>query len=212
MDSNSSQKRRGSMCEPCHQKWPKLAHDDSVNLHTTVEELLLPKRARRIGGLSISPLVSDSHQLVQESSIPKNAYTYEPILSGQMRLLRVSHTEEAEIMISCSLRTVSLDYPPKFEALSYTWGHSAPRQSIMINGQPFQVTSTLMAALKRLRRKDRPVDVWIDATCIDQASTMERNQQIPNMTTIYHKADQVCVWLGLVTLIATLPWTSYQTC
>ncbi|KAF4446654.1 hypothetical protein F53441_9695 [Fusarium austroafricanum] len=46
-----------------------------------------------------------------------------------------------------------------------------------------------------------PVDlsqepIWIDALCINQATTVERSQQVSLMQRIYKEADRVLIWLG----------------
>ena len=38
--------------------------------------------------------------------------------------------------------------------------------------------------------------LWIDALCIDQASTVEKNHQVQRMGHIYSRAEQVIAWLG----------------
>jgi hypothetical protein len=59
-----------------------------------------------------------------------------------------------------------------------------------------QVTPNCLSALRALRHRSRPRKLWIDAICIDQTSTAERNQQVPLMAEIYGKAGQVLVWLS----------------
>ncbi|KAI6765913.1 hypothetical protein HG530_006983 [Fusarium avenaceum] len=55
--------------------------------------------------------------------------------------------------------------------------------------------------MKRLRRPDREVCLWIDFICINQVDkdgdeNSEKSKQISLMTEIYSKADRVLVWLG----------------
>ncbi|KAK4155829.1 heterokaryon incompatibility protein-domain-containing protein [Chaetomidium leptoderma] len=38
--------------------------------------------------------------------------------------------------------------------------------------------------------------IWIDALCINQADTAEKNAQVPLMSRIYRQAEQVPIWLG----------------
>jgi hypothetical protein len=83
-----------------------------------------------------------------------------------------------------------------YEALSYAWGLPAPASTIQVNGQPFSVQPNLAAALKVLRYKDRPRDLWIDAICINQLDFAERNSQVAVMYEVYRKADVVLSWLG----------------
>jgi hypothetical protein len=83
-----------------------------------------------------------------------------------------------------------------YEALSYVWGPPEPASTIQVNGQPFSVRPNLAAALKVLRYKDRPRDLWIDAICINQLDFAERNSQVAVMYKVYRKADVVLSWLG----------------
>ena len=112
-----------------------------------------------------------------------------------------------ESPIECTLATQSLMPATKhgqtreYEALSYVWGQGTPTHSIKIHtaGQSagvMYIMPNLYAALRRLR-DDRSVRVlWIDAICIDQANTQEKNCQVPLMADIYRRAEHVCVWLG----------------
>ncbi|KAF4340804.1 hypothetical protein FBEOM_5256 [Fusarium beomiforme] len=62
--------------------------------------------------------------------------------------------------------------------------------------QKFSVTSNCFAALKRLRRKDKPRVLWIDALAIDQSNIDERNHQVSLMSRIYSQAAGVIIYLG----------------
>ncbi|MCJ1358519.1 MAG: hypothetical protein MMC33_008519 [Icmadophila ericetorum] len=58
------------------------------------------------------------------------------------------------------------------------------------------VKDNLYTLLRRFRRKDRPVLLWIDALCIDQTHSEEKNLQVSKMAEIYSKAENVYIWLG----------------
>lgn len=98
--------------------------------------------------------------------------------------------------ISCTLSTVSLDEEPAFEALSYTWGDPKDTVSIYLDNFVFQATRNLQSALRRLRSSSKPVTIWIDAVCINQADIPERGQQVSMMQDIYSKAKEVKIYLG----------------
>ncbi|KAK3332728.1 heterokaryon incompatibility protein-domain-containing protein [Cercophora scortea] len=83
-----------------------------------------------------------------------------------------------------------------YEAVSYAWGDEPHDQRILLNGRPFLVSLTLKQAIGRLRREDRPREVWIDAICIDQHNPREKANQIRQMHHIFAGAEQVVVWLG----------------
>ncbi len=87
-----------------------------------------------------------------------------------------------------------------YEALSYTWDtetvafhDTAP---IILNGHRFHVTANLKSALRHLRRDLSPPILWVDAICIDQDNTAEKEQQVKVMHQIYDRAQQVVVWLS----------------
>ncbi|KAK4099221.1 HET-domain-containing protein [Parathielavia hyrcaniae] len=96
----------------------------------------------------------------------------------------------------------SLQRPTKFEALSYMWGPEDGNHVITLNDFPFQVRRNLREALRFLRGYDRTRKeisscmYWIDAICINQDDTTERNRQLPIMGQIYFRASTVVVWLG----------------
>ena len=95
-----------------------------------------------------------------------------------------------------SLHVVSLHGGPTYEALSYVWGSRDPSTFIQLNGQPFQVTPNLQAALKRLRLVDSRRTLWVDAICINQADDAEKAVQVVMMGDIYANTSEALLWLG----------------
>ncbi|KAK4034661.1 heterokaryon incompatibility protein-domain-containing protein [Parachaetomium inaequale] len=89
--------------------------------------------------------------------------------------------------------------PPLFSALSYVWGTpttSSPLPILVINAHPVPVTPNLHSAIARLARQRWTGQIWIDALCINQADTAEKNWQVLLMSRIYRVAEQVLIWLG----------------
>ena len=109
----------------------------------------------------------------------------------------------------------------KYEALSYTWGSEEQLQPIHVSRLSWPsalgrinrvlkgltltddldagilaVTPNLANALKCLRQLDRPLRLWIDAICIDQANEPEKSREVNRMGDIYREAGSVLVWLG----------------
>ncbi|KAK4095837.1 HET-domain-containing protein [Parathielavia hyrcaniae] len=89
---------------------------------------------------------------------------------------------------------------PIFAALSYVWGlppnpADNPPQ-IQIDGHTVPITTNLHAALARLQRQRFAGYLWVDALCINQADTIEKNAQVALMGRIYALAETVAVWLG----------------
>jgi hypothetical protein len=135
-------------------------------------------------------------------------YKYESLTSpDKLRLLRLIPASFKQVDIDCELvevdfGDVSLDEEAhvSYEALSWCWGGDIPNAELRMhkghNVFGFNVTPNLKAALRALRKHDGVRMLWIDAICIEQRNTEERNEQVPRMDKIYGKAKSVCIWLG----------------
>jgi Heterokaryon incompatibility protein (HET) len=93
------------------------------------------------------------------------------------------------------------DNSPTFSALSYTWGSSSSSHHIITcNGCAIRVTANLYDALQQIRKQHGPLQIWVDAICINQNDEKEKSEQILLMNQIYSRAQTVYVWLGNGTL------------
>ena len=125
-----------------------------------------------------------------------------------IRLLQIVRTSPVPVL---SLHSYRLAEAPDFYALSYTWGNPFPPltpekdvynetvQCILTSGDVecnFDVTRNLFDALDRLVRKGINGPLWIDALCINQDDTGERQEQVAIMGQVYAFAQEVIVWLG----------------
>ncbi|KAL9066322.1 MAG: hypothetical protein Q9161_007614 [Pseudevernia consocians] len=137
---------------------------------------------------------------VHESKI----YRYSPLPSTgkTIRLLCVKPAKSINDPIICDMLQVQLadddqqlGHRPEYAALSYTWGDPIFDRHIICDGRNIPVTQHLDAALRRFRATTWWM-IWVDAVCIDQSSTPERNQQISIMGHIYTQAKMVFVYLG----------------
>jgi hypothetical protein len=117
-----------------------------------------------------------------------------------IRLLRVYNSfsilEEGTL---CELQVFSLQHAPRYSALSYS---RLPESSIVninvrgsVNGF-FPISNDLRSAIRAIHRHRRSDWLWIDALCINQSSTDEKNDQVPRMREIYENAYAGFVWLG----------------
>lgn len=103
----------------------------------------------------------------------------------------------------------------EFEALSYTWGNNEAYSTAIIENctpvgadpplsgtistakqQKLPLSRNLTEAIKHLRYKHDERVMWIDAICINQADTNEKQHQVPLMGRIYTLARRVVAWLG----------------
>ncbi|KAI1363660.1 heterokaryon incompatibility protein-domain-containing protein [Xylaria arbuscula] len=83
-----------------------------------------------------------------------------------------------------------------YNALSYVWGEQKDTNVTHIEGRELRIGQNLDSALRHIRRKDRPIRIWVDALCIDQASVGERNHQVQQMRKIYSSATETIIYLG----------------
>ncbi|KAL2198994.1 heterokaryon incompatibility protein-domain-containing protein [Corynascus similis CBS 632.67] len=108
-----------------------------------------------------------------------NAYRYTLLPDGCIRLLRLMPHRDESAPIQCQLFDYTLLDSGKgthlYEALSYVWGSEE---------KPHSPTHH---SLNRI--------IWIDAICINQSDTEERNRQVQFMAEIFAKATRVVVWL-----------------
>jgi hypothetical protein len=122
-----------------------------------------------------------------------------PVLNKEAREIRlvtiVSSLSSSE-RIECKLAIFPLKDAPQYAALSYVWGDIKETAPITLNDTEVRVTTNLLAALQRLSQKPRGTYFWIDALCINQRSTEEKNYQVPLMRNIYQQAECVLMWLG----------------
>jgi hypothetical protein len=125
---------------------------------------------------------------------------YRSLSPDSIRLLRLLPHEDKNAPIQCQLFDYSLQESGKrmhlYDALSYVWGDSDNPRSIYIGEHDLPVTRNLHAALSHLQNFSLERIIWVDAICIDQKNTEEKEQQIQIMAKIYSQANRVLVWLG----------------
>lgn len=135
---------------------------------------------------------------------------YKPLKRDEIRVLRIHkplNQKDAEQFVRCSLEIVVLTkisdpLKPKYAALSYEWeGHVDNSQTLvrcLVNGHETFPRRNLLLALATLRSKlaDNNFPIWIDAICINQQDTVERENQVRIMADIYSTATQLYAWLG----------------
>lgn len=131
------------------------------------------------------------------------AFPYIP-LNSQLQEIRVLELSPGSLdePVCCRLYNTSLSSTPIYNALSYVWGDAAssniPGNVIMLDGDPFPVTTNLLSALRHLRPPagGKPMRLWVDAVCINQGDLDERSQQVAMMRDVYASAERVVIWLG----------------
>ncbi|CAG5137390.1 uncharacterized protein ALTATR162_LOCUS84 [Alternaria atra] len=94
-----------------------------------------------------------------------------------------------DVPVECSLRVINLDHKPDFTALSYVWGDTDDKRSIVCDGALFEVTENCYSALWHLSKKLQGLVIWVDAICINQDDrNKEKEWQITLMGEVYTKA------------------------
>lgn len=96
--------------------------------------------------------------------------------------------------IECRLSSEHLN-SANYVVLSYRWGTLAAEHEIVMNERPFYVRKNLWDFLNVIRHQPGML-FWIDALCINQNDTGERNQQVGIMGQIFQSAAMVLSWLG----------------
>lgn len=134
-------------------------------------------------------------------------YTYAPLNEerNEIRLLVIQH-DPWTAPLQCSLRVVSLDDQPVYRALSYVWGNINPQTEILLENGTISVNPNLAAAVRRLRASTierQPLEIWIDAICVDQENIPERGYSVSLMKKIYMGCIEVIAWLGEIEPMAS---------
>lgn len=140
------------------------------------------------------------NELTLDHSSPVT-FSYTPLRAArhEIRLLLL-HPGLTADGISCSMTTTTLDQSIPYEALSYEWGLPClDKFSISVDGKPIFIRENLWWALHYLRSEKDGRIMWIDALCINQEDTEERNAQVGQMGRIYSQASSVIAWVGRLT-------------
>ena len=101
--------------------------------------------------------------------------------------------------IRCKLFEVELPVQHSYAALSYEWGPRTHGCAMHVDDGVVYIQKNLNAFLLQLRSRlasDQTLTLWVDAICIDQMSTEEKNHQVRMMGKIFSQAEEVISWLG----------------
>lgn len=118
---------------------------------------------------------------------------------SEIRLLLLKASEDFYAWPQAKIVRQSLDYPAHYEALSYAWGVCQPSMPLFVEREgeiiDVPITADLCKALRHLRDTHEDKCLWLDAICISQSDTKEKEQQIGLMHKIFHRANRVHIWL-----------------
>lgn len=132
-----------------------------------------------------------------KSSGEEHKFHYQPLADpgSSIRLIEVQPDTSRNDRVQ--LRILESPLSEDYTCLSYVWGpRSDQHHPILLNGKTFHVRQNLYDFLCIARRKYPERKLWIDAICINQTDTTERNHQVQQMGEIYSRAREVIAWLG----------------
>ncbi|KAL0939929.1 uncharacterized protein CTRU02_206539 [Colletotrichum truncatum] len=152
------------------------------------------------------PLIVDKKKssllkrLFKQKEPPSEApVPYTRLKDGEIRLVKL-HPGPPSSPITLTTEIVSTsEAHSNYTALSYVWGDAIDTLPIHVDNHIFHATKNLHSALLHIRvilDSSDVVPLWIDAICINQNDTLERNHQVARMREIYSAADLVLTWLG----------------
>lgn len=128
-----------------------------------------------------------------------DSYRYRQLKQARdIRILELRPAESFNDPLHLSLKQVSLEDHDRdrFEAVSYVWGAPRGRQEVICDNETIRVTTNCESLLRHLRLKTETRHLWVDALCINQSSTSDKNHQVPLMGDIFESAERVIIWLG----------------
>ncbi|KAF2025152.1 hypothetical protein EK21DRAFT_50533, partial [Setomelanomma holmii] len=85
---------------------------------------------------------------------------------------------------------------PFYYTISYTWGDEQDTVYIIINDAEMTVRVNCDYALRQALASEASKYLWIDAICIDQMATQERNHRVAMMGKVYSRAAHVLACVG----------------
>jgi hypothetical protein len=182
------------------------ASDKQVDIDCEIVEVPLSKAGDN-GELSNDVSENDQKPKRSSNDVPKQHVEANGVGGNRIRWEEAdSSGDEGEEPAPVFERMTTAETPParskahSYEAVSWCWGRDPYDQILRVHSEDnvfaFPISRNLKAALWALRKPDEVRQLWIDAICIDQSKTAERNQQVPRMGKIYGKATNVCIWLG----------------
>jgi hypothetical protein len=132
-----------------------------------------------------------------DTTIDSDLFRHEELFreTGSIRLIQVAHEISEDGYPACNLRN-AIVHTSNYVCLSYTWGQPGDELPIRLNGKLYHVRRNLYDFLHVARKRLTYCWLWIDALCINQADTEERNHQVQQMGNIFNGAKMVVAWLG----------------
>jgi hypothetical protein len=151
-------------------------------------------------GEAVFDAVFPTEQGVDRSN--SSGYQYRRLnykLGLEIRLVVLYPGHKSDDLVCDIIHSNLLD-KPAYEAVSYTWatleGDASLSAHVFCRGKKIAVTKNCESMLRTMRRQGTNRMIWVDAICIDQENSEEKNHQVRLMATIYSNASQVVAYLG----------------
>ena len=130
-------------------------------------------------------------------------YQYTPLSDpiSQIRLLEVACRPKSPVgPIRCNLTTWNVEtappYAPPHRAISYTWGPEEPTETGLLDQGWISVLKNCADVLRQLLHLESSQYYRLDALCIYQNNTSEKNAQVAMMDSTFRNAAHVFICLG----------------
>ncbi|KAL1896808.1 hypothetical protein Sste5346_004441 [Sporothrix stenoceras] len=138
------------------------------------------------------------------------SFTYQPLSTtrNEIRLLRLRPAASYDEPLRINLFHASLDDTSEYEALSYVWGKTWGKFSVLVDDgsenvvddltklPTLPITPNLDMALRHVRYHRQDRILWVDALCINQQDPAERSRQVQQMRHIYESCTADVAYLG----------------
>ncbi|KAF2685937.1 HET-domain-containing protein [Lentithecium fluviatile CBS 122367] len=127
----------------------------------------------------------------------KLQYPYQPLNhdAGEIRLVELQPGSPGDIL-EVTLSHSPSSTAPRYIALSYVWGDPTTVTWLRVHENVIPVGKNLADALLHIRDPKKPLNLWIDAICINQSDNDEKSLQVAKMKDIFSRADHVLGWIG----------------
>jgi hypothetical protein len=144
--------------------------------------------------MAIHNLASENEDLCPPST-SRFQHTELPDPKTHIRLLEVLQGSFKD-PISCQLTTWPFYIAPAYYAISYAWGDPADLAQIKVNDKDMTVRKNCEYVLQQVAVTKVSRYYWLDALCIDQDGTHEKNHQVAMIGQIYKRAAHVLACIG----------------
>ncbi|KAH6621827.1 heterokaryon incompatibility protein-domain-containing protein, partial [Boeremia exigua] len=132
---------------------------------------------------------------------PSHVFAYNKLVDPRthLRLISLEGHDKTTQIVTVSIITVPTHDVPHYHAVSYTWGERTSGEQIWMNGDRaghLHVQANCATVLRQLHHFSTSEYYWIDAICINQSDTEEKECQVAMMGWIFMHAECVLACVG----------------